>query len=200
MAAGVWIIILNWNGKKDTLECLGSVYKTDYPDYQVMVVDNGSTDGSVEAIKSKFAQTMIIENKENLGFAAGNNRGITYALSQGADYIMLLNNDAAISGEAVRLLVQRLAQDKNIGVIGPLILYWGTQDRVWSSGGRIDWFRGLWGRIDSAGEKTDAEYDVDALSGCAMMFNARAFKECGLFDEKFFLYGEDTDLCLSMPC
>lgn len=196
MAPKVSIIILNYNGKEDTLECLDSVSGLDYPNYEIIVVDNGSTDGSMEAVKSEFPRVSIIANKENLGFTGGNNIGIARALAAGAAYILLLNNDTAIDKPALRLLVEAMDKDAKMGLIGPAIFYWGSKERLWSSGTLIDWSRFVWARPASAGGGLDKAYEVDAISGCAMMFRAGALRECGLFDERFFLYGEDTDICL----
>lgn len=195
MAPKVSIIILNWNSKEDTLECLESVYQIDYPNYEVIVVDNGSTDGSVEAIKAIYPQTIIIENEMNLGFAEGNNKGITYAMGEESQYIMLLNNDTIIAPEAIKLLVEIAKRDKRIGALGPLILYYGTTNRVWSAGGIINLNKGDWVRI-CYGRINENIYDVDALSGCALMLRAATIMESGLLDSNFFLYGEDIDLCL----
>jgi GT2 family glycosyltransferase len=92
----VFVIILNWNGYKDTLECLRSVDKIDYPKFETVVVDNASTDGSVEAIRKRFPHVTLLENGQNLGYAAGNNVGIRHALANGAGYILLLNNDTVV--------------------------------------------------------------------------------------------------------
>ena len=92
----VFIIILNWNGYQDTVECLQSVRRLTYPSCKVIVVDNGSSDGSAAKLKEEFKEVFYIENKENLGFATGNNVGISYALENGADYILLLNNDTVV--------------------------------------------------------------------------------------------------------
>ena len=196
MEIKVSIIVVNFNGRNDTLECLESLYKIDYPRYEVVVVDNGSTDGSVEAVKLKFPKAVIIENKENLGFAAGNNRGISCALRNGAGFIMLLNNDACVAQETVSALVAAMQGNANIGAAGPLIMHWGTNERVWSCGQRIDWLKGICKQFKENHYGDTEVFDVDALSGCAMMLKASILPECGLFDERLFLYGEDTDVCL----
>src|SRR3972149_12101418 len=98
----VAIIVLNWNGKNDTLECLASIDKMDYPSIYVILVDNGSQDGSVAAIQRKFPEVMIVETKSNLGFAGGNNMGIRYALRNGAEYVLVLNNDTIVDPQLIK--------------------------------------------------------------------------------------------------
>src|ERR1700756_3033913 len=98
----VFILLLNWNNWKDTNECLNSLERLDYDEWEVIVLDNGSTDGSVERIREKFPEVEIIQLKANLGFSAGNNAGIRVALERGAEYVWLLNNDTTVSPKALR--------------------------------------------------------------------------------------------------
>ncbi len=128
------MIVLNWNGKDDTLECLASLSKVDYPRCRIIVVDNASSDDSVPAIKSAFPDVKVLRNRRNLGYAGGNNVGIRYALSQGYDYITLLNNDTIVSQDLFSAL---LRASVNIGVpaiLSPLntithsLVKFGTQE------------------------------------------------------------------------
>jgi GT2 family glycosyltransferase len=196
MNVKVAVVILNYNGKADTLECLASVYRSVNVALFVILIDNGSTDDSVKAVRQAYPGVAVVENAQNLGFAAGSNQGIRKAFELQAEYIVLLNNDTVIAPEALGLMAGYLQSDKSIGSIGPLIFYWGVDTRVWSSGGRIDWIRGLWTNNGDTRYTKGLAYDVDALSGCCLMIPAEVLRECGLLEEKLFLYGEDTDLCI----
>jgi hypothetical protein len=198
MSQKVSVIVLNWNGRDDTIECLKSVYASGHGGYDVIVVDNGSTDGSVRAVRAAFPAALIIENEDNLGFAEGSNRGMAHAVESGAKYVMLLNNDAVIDKDALSLLAAEMERDEKIGAIGPLILYWGTDDNAWSSGMTIDRKRGLVKDAGLVRGRISGSHRVDALSACAIMLRASALKRCGYFDGKLFMYGEDTDLCVRL--
>src|SRR3989338_5520706 len=106
MTRKISIIILNWNGLKDTLACLETVFKIDYPNFDVAVVDNASSDGSASVVKERFPQAHFIQNKENLGFAEGNNVGMRVALENGADYIFILNNDTVVDKDILNAFVR----------------------------------------------------------------------------------------------
>ena len=112
------IIILNWNRRDDTLECLRSVQRIDYPDFETIVVDNGSSDGSVAAMRTAFPQVRVLEAKENLGYAGGNNVGIRDALERGTDYVLLLNNDTIVDPALLREFVDAAAAALHIAVRG----------------------------------------------------------------------------------
>ena len=123
----VTIILLNWNGKEDTIECLESLKHITYPNYEILLVDNGSTDGSVECFRERYPGMEIIENGENLGFAEGNNVGIRRAMDEGADYVLLLNNDTVVDPEFLGELVKVGESDPKIGIVGPKICYYNNK-------------------------------------------------------------------------
>src|ERR1039457_4136566 len=135
----VFIIVLNWNGLKDTLECLDSVFKLEYPNFEVIVVDNASTDNSVEVIREKFQQVILIENKENLGFTGGNNTGIRHALQLGTDYFWLLNNDTVLEPDTLSRIVVTADNDSTIGMISPVVHYHEDPLVIQNCGCYIDW-------------------------------------------------------------
>jgi len=126
----VFIIVLNWNGKDDTLECLGSLQQLDYPNFETVVVDNGSTDGSEDVIRSAFPSVNFIQTGRNLGYAGGNNVGIKHALSHGADYVWLLNNDTTVDPNALTALVETAQADPKIAVVGSKIFYYDQPDVI----------------------------------------------------------------------
>ena len=133
----VFIIILTWNRLSDTLECLESVKKIVYPNYEIIVVDNGSTDGSAEAIARRYPEITLVKNESNLGYAAGNNRGMETALHMGCDYVFLLNNDTTIDAVCLDELVNRAESDPRVGAAGPKIYLHQDPSTVWYAGGEI---------------------------------------------------------------
>jgi len=186
----IFIIILNHNGVEVIKKCLASVFKVDYPNFEVVVVDNSSQDGSFEAAKINFSKANFIQNEANLGFSAGNNVGIRFALERMADYVLLLNNDTEVEKDFLTRLVNVAEADKKIGITSPVIFN-GHSRQIWFSGGRIKWLR----MKTEHEKKTSAEdsYETKLATGCAMLVRAAVFKEVGLLDEDFFLYWEDTD-------
>ncbi|MDH4135795.1 MAG: glycosyltransferase family 2 protein [Anaerolineae bacterium] len=195
----VTIIVLNWNGLADTLECLESLAGLDYPTYEVVVVDNDSTDGSVEAIRARFPQVTLIENGENLGFAGGNNVGMCYAMDQGTDYVLLLNNDTIVDPEFLTTLVKAAESDPSIGIVSPILYYYDEPHTIWCAGASIDWRRGVTHRL-RAEEPDDGQderiHEVDFVSGCALLAKSSVVKDTGLMDHEFFLYYEEADWCV----
>lgn len=186
----IFIIVLNYNGKDVIKNCLASVFKIDYPDFEVVVVDNNSNDGSFEFAKNNFSKAHFIKNEENLGYAAGNNVGIRFALERMADYILLLNNDTEVEKDFLTRLVGAAEKDEKIGLASPVIFN-GRNRQVWFSGGKIKWLA-----MKTAHNRkvfTADRYETGFVTGCAMLARAAVFKEIGLLDEDFFLYWEDAD-------
>jgi GT2 family glycosyltransferase len=196
----VSIIILNYNGYNDTLACLRSMEHMTYPNAQVIVVDNGSTDGSVEAIRAQHTRFKLIETGANLGYTGGNNAGIRFALESGAEYIMLLNNDTIVAPDMLDILVEALQADPGIGVVGPMIYYYDSPDTIWSAGGKIDWTHGLTSMIGlDEIDKTQfgiRPQSVDFVTGCAMLARRSVWEKIGLLDDTFFMYYEETEWCV----
>jgi len=189
----VFIIILNYNGKGYLTETLSSVFRLDYPNFEVIVVDNNSIDGSLEIAKSRFSKVVFIKNNQNLGFAAGNNIGIKYALERAADYILLLNNDTQVKNDFLILLIKAMEGDKKIGISSPLI-FKNNISQVWFSGGKINWLKM---KTLHKKEKLQEDYfGSDFISGCAMLIKSKVFKKVGLLDKDYFLYWEDVDFSI----
>ncbi|MEN6371575.1 MAG: glycosyltransferase family 2 protein [Armatimonadota bacterium] len=198
MTPKVAIIVLAWNGRDDTLECLKSLEDIDYPDFRVILVDNGSTDGTAEAVRSAFPDVEVIETGQNLGFAGGNNTGIRHALDSGADAVLLLNNDTVVAPEFLSSLVQVLYRSDDIAAVNPLIYYYDQPDVVWSAGGEIDRRTGIayqrYVDIKDAGQfkgVTAVDYGV----GAALLICREALEKVGLLDPDYFLYYEESDWC-----
>ena len=196
----VVIIVLSWNNSEDTLECLTSLAGLDYPACKVVVVDNGSTDGSVTVIRDHFPSVTLLENAENLGYAGGNNVGLRCALAQGADYVLLLNNDTEVAPDFLHHLVEATEADPTVGIAGPTIYYHERSDRIWSAGGAIDWQRGKTWMVGlnetEVGQFGVAPHEVDFVTGCALLAKQAVVEEVGLLDERFFAYYEETEWCV----
>lgn len=193
------IVVLNWNGKEDTLECLDSIHKVDYPHYKAIVVDNGSRDGSAAAIHGKYPDIPVIENKENLGFAEGNNVGIRYAVKDGADYILLLNNDAIADPGLLKAFIDEAGRHSDAGIFSGKIYHYSEPGRLWYAG--VKWnekgsyFQDLsQGAMDNEKDFQQAA-ETDYANGCAMFFKADIVKKIGFFDPIFFLCYEEIDWC-----
>jgi len=194
----VSIIILNWNGKADTLECLDSLNEIDYSHHEIVVVDNGSADGSVSAIRQHFPHTHIIDTGENLGFAEGNNVGIRYALESDSDYILVLNNDTWVNSDLLSTLITAARATDNKFVYGPAILYANPEDTIWFAGGKWNQEK-LTFDYPLQGEKITNlpanPYETDYICGAALFFHRSIAERIGLFDKRFFLVWEESDWC-----
>jgi GT2 family glycosyltransferase len=191
------LIVLNWNRPQDTIECAESILRSDYTNYRITVVDNGSTDDSVLRVKERFGDAVcIVANEANLGFAEGNNRGVEHALAQGAEFTLLLNNDTTIAPGMLSEMVRVMRSDARIGIAGPVIYYSGQPDKVWFAGMRFRFGlytvrKGLHLKLPLAPIEP-----VDFISGCGMMVRRQVWEDIGLFDSRFFMYYEDLDLCI----
>ncbi|MFQ5706469.1 MAG: glycosyltransferase family 2 protein [bacterium] len=194
----VYIIVLTWNGKADTLACLSSLEKIEYSNWRICLVDNASTDGTVAAVRSSFRRVEIIENSENLRFATGNNVGIEYALKQGADYVLLLNNDTRVAEDFLTRLVEVAESDGHIGMAGSKIYHFDRPDLIWSAGGTISFWRGEIahrGLRKHDAQKYNETQDVAYLTGCTLLVKRGVIEQVGLLDPAYFIYTEDADWC-----
>lgn len=198
----IYIIVLSYNRRDDTVECLKSLYLSDYPNYKVIVVDNASSDGSAEAVRRAFPQADVIENSENLMYAEGNNVGIRRALAQGADYVLLLNNDTIVSPAMLGELETAMRNGPDAGVAGAMIYYFPPKQRqqdeiIWYAGGILSFWKGLTAhrgiRETDSGLYKDIE-ETGYVTGCAMMLSRRCIERTGLLDPGYFIYAEDADL------
>lgn len=192
------VVILNWNGRDDTLACLDSVSRIEYPSFDVIVADNGSDDGSVSAVREQFPGAHIIENGANLGFAGGNNPAISYALTSGADFILLLNNDTVVDRSILAAFVDAAARMPHAGIFGAKIYYFTKKNTLWYAGGwwnQRDLRFGDFGANEIDYGQFDEISTTDWVIGCALFARAEVFKNIGLLEEKFFLNYEEIDFC-----
>lgn len=193
------IVILNWNGKKDTLECLSSLRSLNYSHYETIVVDNGSSDDSAEVIKKEYPEVTLLLQIENLGFAGGCNAGIRYALEHGADAVCLLNNDTIVDPNFLQAFVDRMQKEPTVGILGAKIYMYTDRER-------LDHLGGMWNKakaeFDLIGNRvldTDLSWDefkeLDYVCGAAFFVKKEVFEKIGLLEEKFFLIWEEADFC-----
>ena len=192
------VIILNYNNPDDTLECVRSLIKNNFDDYEVILIDNGSADNSKEILKkleSEYSNLTFIINEKNLGFAGGNNVGI--GMSR-CDYILLLNNDTVVKEDFLDSLLKQASEHPDAGIFCPKIYFYDNPDTIWFAGGYIDWKYD--GTHVGYGDKDDSVYNTavtcEYVTGCAMLIKKEVIKKIGLLDESFFAYQEDVDLCI----
>lgn len=196
----VHIVILNWNGWRDTLECLESLQGLDYPNFEVVVVDNASRDGSEGKVREAFPAVKLIQSGANLGFAGGNNVGIRYALEQGADFIWLLNNDTVVEPDALTYLVERMAEDTHIGMCGSTLVYYHDRSKIQALAGAT--FNKWLGVSKHIGQNTSryqmptpesVERRLAYIVGASLLVSRRFVEEIGFLCEDYFLYYEEID-------
>jgi GT2 family glycosyltransferase len=184
----VAVVVLNWNGWRDTVRCVRSLEASDYPNYEVVVVDNGSDDGSPERLREMCPAATVLAVGQNLGFAGGNNRGIRHALRSDARYVWVLNNDTVVDRQALATMVKTAEADPAVGAVGAVI--WtmdGARVLAWG-GGDVDLRGGRSWYVVTPHER------LTYITGASMLLKTAALQDAGLFDERFFLYWEDTDL------
>lgn len=192
----VYVVILNWNGHADTVECLRSCGKISYALVRILVVDNGSSDGSEQLLRNEFPEIEVIQTGANLGFAGGNNVGIRHALCQAADYVLLLNNDTVVDPDFITPLVNAAAADPQAGILCSKIFFHDPPNVIWFAG--ANFFPSLgWGRHRGYGKRDGVQFDqpgkTDRPTGCAMMVTRRLCETAGLLREEMFCYAEDLD-------
>jgi GT2 family glycosyltransferase len=200
MQPKVTILTLSWNRKVHTLEWLESVSRLDYPNFDILVVDNGSSDGSNEAISKRFPHVSIIENGKNLGYAGGFNVGLEHAFRDGADYVLIMNNDAVIDTDALTGLVDVAQSDQTIGFTSGKVFHYFRPDEIQTLGMTTHPLLITGGQIGS-GEIDHGQHDEPAereLSDDVFLLVRRdVFERIGGYDEDFAFYGhENVDWCL----
>ena len=192
------LFVLNWNGRDLTLDCLSSLEKIIYPNVKVYIIDNGSSDNSVTAIRNQFPDYEIIGLPENYGFARGNNAGFEL-VKQKADYTIFLNNDTIVDPNFVEPLINAMESNSTVKQSTPKIFYADNLDYIWFGGGKVSLWAG-WIRHLGIRQKDSIQFsfnrNVDYATGCCVCMRTVDFESIGMFDESFLMYGEDVDLSL----
>jgi GT2 family glycosyltransferase len=190
----IWSVILSWNGRADTLQCLESLKRQTLPPGKIVVVDNGSTDGLEKALVTAFPEVQYHHLPENLGFGGGMNAGFRMALQAGADYIFALNNDTILAPDCLEKLIAGLELDPRAGAASPWIYFTGPEKKIYFAGGRFT--RATLNPVHQPALREEGVREIGFMNGCCPLFAAKALKSAGLYDERFFVYYEDADLSL----
>lgn len=204
--SNVVAVVLNWNGGEDTRRCLASLRAVEAPRPRLLLVDNGSTDGSVETARADDDALEVLQTGSNLGYAGGNNRGLAHAFDElGADWVCLVNNDVEAPADLFTRLSEGLAAARSdgrgeVGALGPRVVYLDDPERVWAAGGRIGAGLNVTQLLDHdeplgpPGEPRDVDY----VPGTCLLISRAAWDAVGGLDEDFFCYLEDADWCLRL--
>jgi GT2 family glycosyltransferase len=197
-ALRVHIVILNYKGALDTIECVASIKGTTFSNFEIVVVDNDSGDGSEDLICAAHPDITVLQSGANLGYAGGNNIGIRYALARGADFIWILNNDTTVAPDALGELLRAAAAAPGVGIVGSKIYYMAEPTLLWFAGGRIDWLRGIPYHV-GAHQEDRGQFDgmtaSETAQGASMLVSRETFERVGLLEEDYFLYFEESDFC-----
>lgn len=191
-------VILNTNRREDTLAALESLSRSDYSNNRVIVLDNSSTDGSVDAIQDVFPSVSIISLERNLGYAGNNNVGIEIALTMGAEWIFILNEDTYQAPDCISRLVEAGNSQGRVGILGPLVYHANEPAVIQSAGGKLDrgWRAWHLGQNEPDQGQFSGLHPVDWVSGCAILVRRDVIEQVGPLDVCFFYYWEETDLCV----
>lgn len=194
----VVIVILNTNRRQDTLDCLASLAQSTYTNCRCIVLDNGSTDGSVVAIQCAFPAVQVISLTSNLGYAGNNNVGIEAALGIGADWVFVLNEDTVVDAACLEHLIRVGESDPQIGIVGPMVYHHDESDVIQSAGGLLG---PMWESIHVGKDEPDQDqfkepHQVDWISGCGILVRRSVIEEVGMIDARFYYYWEETEWCV----
>lgn len=197
MSKRVAIILVNWNSFSITGDCIQSLGFTHYSNYDIILVDNASKDFSGNALKEAYPHIILLQANSNLGFSGGNNTGIQYAMEQGYEYVLLLNNDTFVATDFLGILVDYMDSHKEIGAVQPLIYFNHNRSLVWNAG---SYFKKWLGKtiVNDYNRTLSPENnhikEVDWITGCAFFSRISVLNETGFFAENLFMYYEDVDL------
>jgi GT2 family glycosyltransferase len=194
---GILVAVLTYNRLHDTLACLESMRRLEGPVEAIVALDNGSTDGTPEAIRRAFPEVEVWELGGNLGYAAGNNLALRVAQQQGMEGVFLLNNDTLVDPMCLVAMRETARVAPRVGAVGPLVWAWPPSQGIWALGGEIHWRRAYTTHRE-AGRAEPSRWEphpVDFVPGCGILLLREALEAVGGFDERYFMYWEETDWC-----
>ena len=192
-------VVLSYEGREVTLQALESLTALDYPRLAVVVADNGSTDGTKEAIERRFPGVAVVRLETNQGPAGGVNLGLCWGLERGFDYLLVLNNDIEVAPDMVSEMVRVAERDETIGIVAPKAYYYEDRERIWSAGGILRFKESVTrerGHQELDRGQFDRDEEIPYANGCAMLVKAAVFRDVGLWDPLYFLSVEDADFCV----
>ncbi|MCF0127679.1 MAG: glycosyltransferase family 2 protein, partial [Pseudobutyrivibrio sp.] len=190
----VYVTVLNFKGEKDTIECVESLKQQDYDNLEILIIDNDSKDGSAEHLRAHFSEIKLIETGYNFGYAKGNNIGIEEAVKNGADYVLVLNNDTTLEPDCVRRLVEAMESYQDIALIGPAVYEYFNHEVLTSIGAFMNLKKGE-GSFATLTQAKDGLVDCDYVPGCAIMVRCALLEKIGLIPDAYFMFFEETEWC-----
>jgi GT2 family glycosyltransferase len=194
------MVVLSWNRRDDTMNCLDSLVRIQRSDVGIICVDNGSTDGSAQAVRERFPNVALIEAGENLGYAGGNNLGLRHALRRGARWIVLVNNDATVAEDVIEGFEYALGERSRAGLLAGKVYFADRPSTISFAGQRVSTLLGYSGRPRGYGRQDRPRYwqvtKTDRAIGALMAISREAIEAVGMLDEDLFAYVEDVDLAL----
>jgi GT2 family glycosyltransferase len=191
-------VVVNYNGKEVTLQAVESLRRMDYPNFDLVVLDNASTDGSPEALAQAHPDLRQLRLETNRGSSSGYAAGFRWAFENGYDYVLLLNNDIEVEPGMLAELIEVAESDSKIGAVGPKCYFHGDRERLWSAGGILRFRESItrergYGEIDQG--QYDRDEDVDYVNGCAILIRRAAAEAAGMWDDVFYICVDDADFC-----
>lgn len=196
MSKKIGIVIVNYNGEKYQNDCLKTVYASSYENLDVVIIDSGSKDRSIEKAREIYPTAHYLLQEENIGVAKGNNIGIKYAIDKlHVDYVLLLNNDVELDADTINNLVNEASPDK---IVVPKIYYYEPHDMLWFAGGNLVWEKGESkhrGNFETDQGQYDKKIEITYAPTCCMLIHKSVFERVGYIDETVFMYYDDTDFC-----
>lgn len=195
----VAVLVLNWNGADDTIDCVHSLQQITYANAEVLVIDNGSSDDSVTRLKQAFPELNILELESNRFFGGGNNAGLQWAQEKGLEYVIFLNNDTTVEPDFIEPLLGGFKSTSNVGMVAPLMCYASKPDLIWYGGGKVNLWTGVVEHKHIRKDVAVLESQIqttDYITGCCLMMPTSLVSVLGGFDPDFKMYGEDVDLSL----
>jgi GT2 family glycosyltransferase len=196
----VTAVVLNWNGRERILETISALYKSVYPFKEILMVDNGSNDGSLEAVRDNFPRVKILPQKANLGVSEGRNVGIRRAVAAGVEYVFHIDNDIEVQPETVGELVRTAEERRDVGIVGTIMYFKSDPTLIQNLGGHICYRQHILlpiGWMERDRGQFTGPIEIDMVAGGAMLTRRAVFEQVGYFDEGYIGYGlEDTDFCV----